>query len=65
MDQDILKKFEEQEVKLEKIWHSVEKTRKYFLWTIIITVVTFVLPLLVFAVLIPKILSVYTSTINF
>lgn len=65
MEEELLKKFEEQEKRLEQIWRSVEKTRKYFLWTIIITVVTFVLPLVVFAVLIPKIISTYTSTIMF
>lgn len=52
MDQDIQQKFTEQEEKLEKIYVSVEKTRKYFLWTLIATVVAFVLPLigLVFAI---------------
>ena len=66
MEEELLKKFEEQEKKLEAIWRSVEKTRKYFLWTIIITVVTFVLPLIAFMVLIPKVLSVYTNSgLNF
>jgi hypothetical protein len=30
MDQEILKKLEEQDKKLEAIFRSVEKTRKYF-----------------------------------
>lgn len=65
MEEELLKKFEEQEKKLEAILRSVEKTRKYFLWTIVITVVTFVLPLLVFVVLIPKVINTYTSAISF
>jgi hypothetical protein len=65
MEEDILKKLEQQEIKIDKIWRSVEKTRKYFLWTIIITVVTFVLPLIVLLVFLPKIISVYTGSFNF
>lgn len=59
MDQEILQKFNEQNEKLDKIFKSTEKTRKYFLWTLIFTVVTFVAPLILFMVLIPKILEVY------
>lgn len=52
MDQDIQQKFKEQDEKLDRIYVSVEKTRKYFLWTLIATLVAFVLPLigLVFAI---------------
>ncbi len=52
MDPELKKKLEAQDVRLEQIYQSVEKTRKYFLWTMIATLVAFVLPLigLVFAV---------------
>lgn len=60
MEEDILKKLQVQEEKIDKIFRSVEKTRKYFLWTLIITLVTFALPLIVFFIFIPQILSVYT-----
>lgn len=52
MDQDIQQKFKEQDEKLDRIYVSVEKTRKYFLWTLVATAVAFVLPLigLVFAI---------------
>lgn len=48
----ILARLNQQQELLEKIYKSVEKTRKYFMWTLIATVVTFVLPLigLLFAV---------------
>lgn len=52
MDEVILKKIEEQEKKIDAIYVSVEKTRQYFLWTLIASIVMFVLPLigLVFAI---------------
>ena len=61
MEEDIKKQLDEQKDLLLKIYKSAEKTRKYFLWTLIITLALFVLPLagLVFAI--PKFLSVYTS----
>jgi CHASE3 domain sensor protein len=50
--EDILKRLAEQEVKLDAIWRSVERTRKYFMWTLIITVLAIVLPMigLIFAI---------------
>ena len=37
MEEDVLKKFGEQDKKLDAIFRSTEKTRKYFLWTLIIS----------------------------
>jgi hypothetical protein len=65
MEEEILKKIESQDKKLEDIYRSVEKTRKYFLWTLIITVALFVLPLVGLLFAIPKFLSAYTSGLNF
>lgn len=65
MDIEVLKKFEEEERKLEQIFGSVEKTRKYFLWTLIISVALFVVPLIALLIIIPKFLSVYTSNLGF
>jgi len=65
MEQDILKKLEEQDKKLEEIYHSVEKTRKYFLWTLIISLVFIVLPLIGLIYAIPKMLNVYSGLIGF
>lgn len=45
MDNDVLKKLEEQDRKLDAIFASSEKMRKYFLWTLIISVAVIVLPL--------------------
>lgn len=65
MEQDILKKLEEQDKKLEAIYRSVEKTRKYFLWMLIITLTFMVLPLIGLIYAIPKMIGVYSGLINF
>lgn len=52
------------EGKVDAIYVSVEKTRKYILSTMIVTVLLFVLPLIVLLFAIPAFLSNYTSTID-
>jgi hypothetical protein len=64
MEQDILQKLEEQGRKIDEMYRSVEKLRKYFLWTLIITVVTIVLPLIGLILVIPKILNTYTGNLG-
>ncbi|EKE11640.1 MAG: hypothetical protein ACD_15C00045G0023 [uncultured bacterium] len=59
MEQEILKKLEEQDKKIESIWGSVEKTRKYFLATIILTVAMTVLPLIGLVIAVPFILNTF------
>jgi len=56
MDIDILKKLEEQEQKIDKIYRSVEKMRKYFLWSLIIGIVFIVLPFIGLIFVIPMFL---------
>ena len=46
MENEILKKIEEQGRRIEEIFVSVEKTRKYFLWTLIISVAFVILPII-------------------
>ncbi len=65
MEEEILKKIEMQDKKLEEIYRSVEKMRKYFLWTLIITLALFILPLIGLLFVIPKFLNIYTSGLNF
>lgn len=57
MEEEILQKIQEQQVKIDAMYESVEKLRKYFLWTLIITVVTVVLPIIVAMVILPPILN--------
>ncbi len=56
---DLKQKIESQQFKIDAIYVSVEKTRKYFLWTFIITVVLFVLPLIGLIFVMPSFLSIY------
>ena len=65
MEEEILKKFEEADKKLDAIFRSAEKTRKYFLWTLIITLVLFFLPLIGLLFAIPQFINIYTNSLNF
>lgn len=60
MDEEIKKRFDEQDKKLEEIRVSVEKTRNYIRWTIILSVVFVVLPLIGLFFVIPQ----FLGTIN-
>jgi uncharacterized protein YqhQ len=61
MEQEIIKKLSELEQKTDEIYVSAEKTRKSFMWTLIITVVVIVLPLIGLFFAIPSFLSSYGS----
>lgn len=64
MEQELLDRLSRQDQKLEQIYISVEKTRKYFLWTLIITFVTFVLPLIGLVFAIPFFLSTFSGVMG-
>lgn len=61
MDQQILDQLSAQDKKIDAIYVSVEKTRKYFLWTMITTVATVVLPLIGLVLIIPWFLKTMMS----
>jgi type II secretory pathway component PulF len=61
MEEELLKKLEEQGKKIEEIYRSVEKMRKFFLWTLIITAVVIILPLIGLIFVIPQFLNLYTG----
>lgn len=61
MENEILNRIKSQDEKLDAIYKSVEKTRKYFLWTMIITLVTFLLPLIGLIIIIPWFMKVMGS----
>jgi predicted ferric reductase len=54
MDQETQNKIEELNRKIDAIYLSVEKTRKYFFWTMVVTLVVFVLPLIGLVFVIPS-----------
>lgn len=61
METEILAKFADQDRKLELIYQSVEKTRKYFLWTLIASLVAFFLPLIGLLFAVPFFLNTLSS----
>lgn len=61
MEQDIKQKLEEQDAKLNAIFTSVEKTRKYFLIIMWVTIALTVLPAIGFIFAIPSFINTYSS----
>lgn len=57
MEEEILKKFDAQDKKLDDIYRSIEKMRRYFLWTLIVTVVMIIVPLIGLLFVIPTFLQ--------
>ena len=64
MENDIPTRLTELEKKVDAIYVSVEKTRKYLYWTMIITIVLFVLPLIGLLFAIPAFITNYSSTLG-
>ena len=59
MEEDIIKKIDEQGAKIEAIYKSVEKTRKYFLLIIWVSIICFVIPLIIMLFVLPSFISSY------
>lgn len=64
MDQDTQNKMAALEAKIDSIYESVEKTRKYFLWTTIATLAAIILPIVALLFIIPNFLKDYTSALD-
>lgn len=57
MEQEILRQIAVQNEVLQKVFISVEKTRKYFMWTLIVTLALFIIPLVGLMFVIPMFLG--------
>ena len=62
MDQELEARLKAQDEKLEAIYVSVEKTRKYFLFTMVSALVFFLLPLIGLVFAIPVMLRTLSDT---
>ena len=62
MDQELEARLKAQDEKLEQIYVSVEKTRKYFLFTIVSTLVFFLVPVIGLMFAIPALLNSLSTT---
>lgn len=61
MEQELLSLIKAQKGQLDAIQKSVDKMRKFFMWTLIITLVVTILPAIGLLFEIPKLLSIYSS----
>ncbi|MBZ1356370.1 MAG: hypothetical protein KY054_01165 [Candidatus Nealsonbacteria bacterium] len=61
MEKEILEKIEAQSKRIEEIYASIEKIKKYLLWTFIATVAMVILPIIVFILIIPRLLGVLSD----
>lgn len=61
-EQELNQKLAAIEEKVDKIYASTEKTRKYFMWTLIISVALVVLPAIGLLFAIPTFISTMSST---
>lgn len=64
MENELIEKIKEHDAKLDAIWKSVEKTRKYFLMVMWVTIILFVGPLIGLAFAIPAFLNSYLGTLK-
>ena len=62
--EEVLQKIADLEKKADAIYKSVEKTRKYFMWTLILSVAFFVIPLIGLIFVIPQFISSINSSYN-
>ena len=61
MDPQLLTRLETLEKKIDAVYASAEKTRKYILTMVVITVVTLVLPLVLMVAVLPSFMTSYTT----
>ena len=61
MEDELRQKLDLLEKKIDAVFISAEKTRKYILWTVIGTVALFVLPLIGLAFIIPSFINTYSQ----
>ncbi|MFA6554007.1 MAG: hypothetical protein WCS89_00690 [Candidatus Paceibacterota bacterium] len=63
-NEELTKELREQRNLLEQIYISAEKTRKYFLWSMIGTIIVFVLPLIAVVMIAPYFMSTYSGLLD-
>lgn len=63
-EEQILKIVKQNQEILQKTYKSAEKTRKYFLFSAIFTVIMFVLPIIGLVVIIPMFINTYLESLN-
>lgn len=61
METDVVAKLAEMDQKIDRMFKSVEKLRRYFLWTLIVTLITVVFPLVALLFVAPWALGILSN----
>ncbi len=61
MEQEVLQRLERLEQKLDRTTTSVEKTRKYMLWSLVVTVGMIIVPILLLLFFLPMLLDGFSG----
>lgn len=61
MENPSLERLTALEKKVELVYESVKKTRKYFMWALISSIVIFIIPLIGLAIAIPSFIGTYSQ----
>jgi hypothetical protein len=64
MENEIHRKIDALDQKLDAIYFSVEKTRKYFFWTMVVTLVLVIVPAIGLLFVVPMFLNTYVGGIE-
>ncbi len=65
MEEEIIKKIESQNEKLDAVFNSIEKLKKYFLIIVWVTIIAVALPMIGLVFAIPSFLNIYSSLSGF
>jgi hypothetical protein len=60
-DAELKKRFDDIEKKLDATFRAAEKSRKYLMWTGIVTIALFVLPLIGLMFAVPQFINTYSQ----
>lgn len=63
-EEQILELLKAQQELLQNTHAAAEKTRKYILYTVLFTVITFLLPVIALAFILPSFIDTYTQSIE-
>ena len=61
MDQELAKKIDELSAKVDAVQKTIVQMRKYFLWTMIISIAVIILPAIGLIFVVPQFLSTYQT----
>lgn len=61
MEQEILRKINKMETQIDSIYKSIQTAKKILIWSVVLSVLLFVIPLVVLAIVLPSLIDTMTS----